>query len=133
MFDICDYVKMNDKTNIVGGHIFDAICKLQFGVNDMCPEFIAAVVKCASTRGASRNGVSAHITEQDVKSIPKRIELIRDANAKMLRAKEVIVKNGLGDCKRERGNMECDMVDFVMNKMAKTDKGQTSLAQISRS
>lgn len=127
VFDICDYVKMNDRTNIVGGHIFDAICRLQFGVNDMCPEFIAAVVKCASTRGANRNGVSAHITEQDVKSIPKRIELIRDANAKMLKAKEVIVNNGLGECKRARGNMECDMVDYVFEKMSKDDRKATSL------
>ena len=92
----------------------------------MCPEFIAAVVKCASTRGANRNGVSAHITEPDVKSIPKRMELIRDANAKMLKAKEVIVNNGFGECKRARGNMECDMVDYVFEKMSKDDRKATS-------
>ena len=61
VFDICDFIKMNAKTNIVNGNIFEALAKLQFEVSDMCPEFVAVVVKCAATRGAGRNGIVNHI------------------------------------------------------------------------
>ena len=100
----------------------------------MCPEFVVAVVKCAATRGDSKNGIGSHIIEADVKSIGKRIDLVKEANEKMVNAKTILANNSFGEQKYygvlARGNMECDMVDYVFEKMSKADLNDTSIDEI---
>jgi len=76
--DICQYIKMKQGARIVNGSLFDVLNKISFACDEICPSFIAAVVKTAATRGPSRSGVSIHITEGDAKSIAsKRLSLAK--------------------------------------------------------
>jgi hypothetical protein len=56
--DICDFVKMSSGTAIVAAATFEAVSRLKMPSDNMCPSFVAAVVKCAASRGQSRGGVS---------------------------------------------------------------------------
>ena len=67
VLDICKFVKMACAPSIVSSATFEALCRLKMPSDSMCPEFIAAVVKCAASRGHSRNGMSIHLTESDIK------------------------------------------------------------------
>ena len=68
VFDICEFCKLSCAAHIVSGATFEALCRLKMPSDSMCPEFIAAVVKCSASRGQStRLGASIHLTEGDIK------------------------------------------------------------------
>ena len=135
VFDICEFVKLTKaKTCIVSSVTFEAICRLKMPSDSVCPHFVATLAKCAASRGQSRNGVSIHLSDGDIRRVLKVLPEVKEANAYMAKAREI--EKELGASKTiivARGTMECEMVDFVMNEMAKADKDQTSMAQISRS
>jgi len=122
---------MKQSSRIFSGALFDAINKCSFACEDVIPYFMAAIVKCAATRGTSRSGVSIHITESDAKSVAsKRLPMAKEANALM--NKTAILTATIGDCAlvEDRGDMECNMVDFVLEKMSKEDRAKTNLTAI---
>lgn len=133
VFDICDFVKISSGTSIVAAATFESLCRLKMPGDNLCPYFVAAVVKCAASRGPSRGGVSIHITESDVRSLLKVLPQVQEANGYMERAAK-IVKEFSADRSNNiaRGKMECDMVEFIMKKMPKTKMENLSLGQISR-
>ena len=132
--DICTYVKLAGKqARIVSSSTFEALNKLKMPADSLCPHFVAAVVKCAATRGQTRNGMSIHLSDADIKNLLKILPLVKEANSFIEKAREI--EKGLGWSQQvveARGTMECDMVDYVMGKMSKADKDKTSLHQISR-
>ena len=133
VFDICEFAKMISGTCIVSSATFEAICRLKMPSDSMCPHFVAALVKCAASRGQARNGVSIHLSESDVKGLLKVLPEVQEANTYMEKARAI--QKELGPSKSmvvARGTMECDMVDYVLNKMSKADKEKTSLGDISR-
>ena len=71
VFDICEFCKMAGSASIVSSATFEALCRLKMPSDSMCPKFIAAVVKCAASRGQSRNGMPIHFTAGDIKFILK--------------------------------------------------------------
>ena len=71
VFDSCDFCKLAGAPYIVSSATFEAICRLKMPSDNLCPEFMAAMVKCAASRGQSRNGMSIHLTEADIKYIMK--------------------------------------------------------------
>ena len=83
--DICDFAKMSSGTVIVAAATFEAVSRLKMPSDKMCPSFVAAVVKCACSRGQSRGGVSIHITEADVKGLLKVMDQVQEANEYMER------------------------------------------------
>ena len=132
VFDICDFVKLT-KTCIVSSATFEAICRLKMPSDSLCPYFVAALVKCAASRGLSRHGVSIHLSESDIKGLLKVLPEVKEANTYMAKAREI--EKELRASKTifvARATMECDLVDCVMNKMAKADKDKTSMERISR-
>ena len=134
VLDICEFVKYVSGACIVNGSTFDALVRLKVPSDSMCPYFIAAVVKCAASRGAARNGVSIHISESDIKGILKILPQMREANDFMEKAwniQESLVDTGKS-LVAARGDMECDMVEYLLGKMSKSDRDKTSLAAISR-
>ena len=82
VFDICDFAKMA-KTSIVSQTTFDAISRLKMPSDSMCPHFVAALVKCAASRGQSKGGVSIHLSESDIKGVLKVLPEVKEANAYM--------------------------------------------------
>ena len=124
--DIVTYVKTKPSSGVVGGNIFDIISKLQFPTTDMCPSFIAACIKCAATRGGIRGGVSSHLSESDIKSIPKA-EGVAEANQYIVKALAIDKQLG-GTFGEVRGDMECDLVDVVLKKVSNDD--QRTIASI---
>ena len=135
--DICKFIKMKSYSRIVGGSTFEAITRLQLKGESMVPNFIAAVVKCTATRGQERHGVSIHITDGDLKLVTKNMEAVLEAENYMLKAKELeatictnfVVTTG-SQVAELRGDMECDMVEFALKKMAKIDRAWNDLNQI---
>ena len=83
--DVCQYIKLKPYSKIVGGHTFDALTKVSMPFDSMCPSFVAAVIKASSTRGSSRNGMSTHISEADLRSTmcSKHLPDIREAEEYM--------------------------------------------------
>ena len=133
VFDICDFVKMSPGASIVSSATFEAICRLKMPTDSLCPHFVAAIVKSAATRGSSRNGLSIHLSETDIKGLLKVMTQVKEADSFMEKARKI--EKEMGGNKAvvvARGTMECDMVEFVTNKMSKADKEQTSLEEISR-
>ena len=58
---------------------------------------------------------------------------VAEANRYMVKAREIEQELGASSSMVvSRGIMECDMVEYVLNKMSKTAKEQTSLSKISR-
>ena len=56
---------------------------------------------------------------------------VKEANSYMVKALEIEQQLGTSSSMVvSRGIMECDMVDYVLNKMSKADKDKTSLANI---
>ena len=135
VFDLCEFVKHVSGSCIVNGSLFDCLVRLKIPGDSMCPHFMSAVVKCAATRGASRNGVSIHLSDADIKGMLKILPQVKEAEDFMSKAytiAESLVAEGKSFV-AARGRMECDMVDYLLNKMSKTDKDKTTLAAISRS
>ena len=133
VFDICGFVKMTSGSCIVASATFESICRLKMPSDCMCPQFIAALVKCTACRGQSRNGVSIHLSDSDIKGILKVLPQVKEADSYMERASNIVKETGETQTATvARGIMECDMVDYVMNKMSKANREKTSLAQISR-
>ena len=133
VFDICDFVKISSGTSIVAASTFEAIDRLKMPGDNLCPYFIAAVVKCAASRGPARGGVSIHITEADIKGLLKVLPQVQEANSYMERAATIVKEFGADRSKNiARGKMECDMVEYVLKKMPKANIDKLSLAQISR-
>ena len=101
--------------------------------DSLCPQFVAAVVKCTASRGPDREGVSIHLTEGDIKGLVKNLPLVQEANSYMVKAREIEKQmGGAKEVMTARHSMECDMVEFVTGKMSKINKAQTSLEDISR-
>ena len=71
VFDICDYCKLAKSSAIVAASTFESLNRLKMPSDNMCPDFIAAIVKCAATRGRISNGVSAHLSDNDIKKTPQ--------------------------------------------------------------
>ena len=116
--DICRYIKMKSEAKIVSNSLFTALANMNMHAEELCPHFIAAVVKCAAVRGKGRNGVSIHITEGDVKGLLTHSYMNLE-RANSLIKKACALQASLGDEVFElRGDMECDIVDFVMKKVA---------------
>ena len=134
VFDICTYLKLCERSaRIVSAATFAALGRLKMPADSLCPHFVAAVVKCAATRGPAREGLSIHLTEADIKGIVKVLPAVREANTFIEKAREI--EKELGWSHRivdARGTMECDMVEYVMGKLSKADRANTSLNQISR-
>ena len=131
IFDCCTYIKLKQSSHIVGGSTFDALAKLKMPADSMCPFFIAAVVKCCAVRGASRNGVSIHISDAEIKSIVQKLPQVTEANMYMSKAaaiEKAYDKPGIAEL---RGDMECQMVDFVLGKLPKEVADKLSLKAIS--
>ena len=64
----------------------------------------------------------------------KALPEVAEANSYMVKAREIEQELGASSSMVvNRGMMECDMVDYVLNKMSKADKDKTSLADISKS
>ena len=128
--DLCRYVKMKQNSRIVNGNLFEALIKVAMPSESMCPNFMSAILKCAATRGQSRNGVSVHIAEPDVKRIPTMMQAVVEANDFMV--KSFTLSDSIGGDKivELRGDMECDMVDFLFNKLTKEEKAATSIQMI---
>ena len=124
---------MTSGSCIVASATFESICRLKMPSDCMCPQFIAALVKCTACRGQSRNGVSIHLSDSDIKGILKVLPQVKEADSYMERASNIVKETGETQTATvARGIMECDMVDYVMNKMSKANREKTSLAQISR-
>ena len=118
------------KSNAVVSAQFDALNKLKVPITVNLANFVAAIIKAAATRGKSRLGASNHITEADIASITRgRMSLAAEANAFMVRAKQICSQIH-GDFDKIRGDMECDMVDFVLNKVPKEKAADMSLQTI---
>ena len=135
VLDICEFVKYVSGACIVNGSTFDCLVRLKIPSDCMCPHFMSAVVKCAATRGASRNGVSIHLSDADIKGMLRILPQVKEAEEFMLKAytvAESLVAEGKSFV-AARGNMECDMIDYLLGKMSKADKDKTTLAAISRS
>ena len=134
VFDICEFIKLSQGSCIVGGSTFETLVGLKVPCDFMCPYFIAAVVKCAATRGVSRNGVSIHLNTSDIRGVLKILPQVKEANEFMSKAHEI--KKSLVASDKSivvaRGTMECDMVDYLLGKMSKDSREKTSLADISR-
>ena len=131
IFDCCTYIKLKQNSHIVGGSTFDALAKLKMPADSMCPFFIAAVVKCCAVRGVARNGVSIHLSDADIKSILQKLPQVKEANTFM--SKAVAIENAYDKqgIALLRGDMECQMVDFIMGKLPKQIAENLSLASIS--
>ena len=104
--------------------------KLKVPINVNIAHFVAAIVEAAATRGKSRIGASHHVTESDISSIAsKRMSLASEANNFMVRATQTCAE--LEDYLSElRGDMECGMVDFVLDKIPNEQKDVVSLRSI---
>lgn len=129
VLDICEYIKLKGNMNVVAGSTLDALTKLQVPIDMNITNFVAAVVKNAATRGNTRLGLSIGITEADIKTIvAKRIKSAKEADELILRAKSI--SNALPSAHEARGDMECDMVDYILEKMEKKKRDETSLNSI---
>ena len=134
VFDVCRYIKLKPNAAYVGGYIFDALNSLKMPADAVCPHFAAALIKCAATRGKSRNGIAAHITEGEVKSIYKNLTLVTEANGYMQKAYQIesTLQSYVSSVTEARGDMECDMVEYILNKMPKEKSETLSLTLLSR-
>ena len=134
VLDICTYLKLCvTSPRIVSAATFTWLGKLKMPADSLCPHFVAAVVKCAATRGPAREGLSIYFSEGDIKAIVKVLPAVREANTLMEKAREI--EKELGSPHRivdARGTMECDMVEYVLSKLSKVDREKTSLNLISR-
>ena len=127
--DICDYIKSEPTSNIVNGCTFDALAKLQIPGDSMCPRFIAAIVKCAATRGKSREGVSIHLSEGDIRSVLRCLGAVKEAETLLEKAATIDANMG-GRFAKVRGAIECDIVEFILRKMPNDERDKTSLQEI---
>ena len=69
-------------------------------------------------KGGARKGESIHISESDCKSIVgKRLSLVKEASEYMRKAKGITEM--MPQHNGTRGDMECDIVDYVLEKFPK--------------
>ena len=71
---------------------------------------------------------------RDIKHIIKAIDVVKEADEFMRKAK--VIEDSMENASWiavARGEMECAMVDYVLNKLSKADREKTSLTDISRS
>ena len=128
--DICTYVKKKSKSHAVVGSQFDSMSKMKVPISVNLAHFVAAIVKAAATRGKSKIGASMHVTDGDITSIvTKRLALASEADSFMVRAKQICAQLK-GDFDELRGDMECDMVDFVLEKLPKEQREGVNLSLI---
>jgi hypothetical protein len=108
---------MKSKSKNVSPSTMTALNGLAFSVEDLIPEFIASVVKCAATRGASRNGVSSHIQDAEIKALCRtRLSSAKAANEHMKKAMRLSKELDDEASIEWMGDMACDLVELVMEK-----------------
>ena len=130
--DACKFIKLKKGVNhIVGASTFESLNKLVLQVGDMCPHFVVAILKCSATRGKARSGVGLHINDGDIKSImSKRLSTVKEAEQFMAQGVEIARKVVDDDLDEARGDMECDMVEFIFEKTSKEERDATTLKSI---
>lgn len=127
--DALNYIQRKGSDNIVTGQYFDKMAMLNLPPHNMCPYFVSAVLKCTATRGSNDKGFANHVLPKDIGQIAGvKMEACVEANAMMKRAVDLV--HAVSDPDRKtlltiaRGDMECDMVDFVF------EKGKTNNATL---
>ena len=128
--EICKYVQNKGNSNLVTSTTFEALNKLQVPIDANITEFTAALVKYAATIGTARKGESISPSVADIKSIvlDKRMVSVKTACEFIRRAKDITASMPEHD--GARGDMECVMVDYILEKLPKDQRESMSLNSI---
>ena len=130
LHDICEFIKLCEKTLKVSSFTFDSCSNLKVSPTAFPAQFIGACIKTIATRGTGRDGVGTIIGSKDIKQITgDKQDDVMKANQFMKKAIElcnaVPNRSSFANIDVVRGNFECDLVEMVFETFAEDDKRKT--------
>ena len=111
--DICTYMKLCEQILDVPVKMFDTLCALKLNPAELPTRFVCATIKAMATRSNVNAMPSARL--KDIAS-DKKVQAMA-ANAFMEKAMQMIGESDDTAMIKARGDLECDLVEFVLDCM----------------